>query len=128
MRVFGTKSTTYSAPRYNPVWPRWRPKPLTSVTVMPETPISESAARTSSSLKGLIMAVINFIFWTPVSVGPSRQYYYDCTQQARPYAVAAARRGCCVQSPFRGRPRPAIKTGGRRGEPGPQESKDLHHP
>jgi hypothetical protein len=28
---------------------------------MPDTPISESAARTSSSLKGLIMAVINFI-------------------------------------------------------------------
>src|ERR1700686_2374384 len=61
MRVFGTKSTTYSAPRYSSVWPRWRPKPLTSVTVMPDTPISESAARTSSSLKGLIMAVINFI-------------------------------------------------------------------
>src|ERR1700678_915943 len=61
IRVLGTKSTTYSAPRYSSVWPRWRPKPLTSVTVMPETPISESAARTSSSLKGLIMAVINFI-------------------------------------------------------------------
>src|SRR5271154_5605065 len=61
MRVFGTKSTTYSAPRYNSVWPRWRPKPLTSVTVIPETPISDSAARTSSSLKGLMIAVINFI-------------------------------------------------------------------
>src|ERR1700732_2180702 len=82
---------------------------------MPETPISESAARTSSSLKGLIMAVINFIVWTPVSVGASRQYYYDCTQQARSYTVAAARRGCCVQWPFRVRPRPAIKTGYRSG-------------
>src|SRR5271165_2722605 len=61
IRVFGTKSTTYSAPRYSSVWPRCRPNPLTSVTVMPETPISERAARTSSSLKGLMMAVINFI-------------------------------------------------------------------
>jgi hypothetical protein len=39
MRVFGTKSTTYSAPRYSSVWPRWRPKPFTSVTVMPDTPM-----------------------------------------------------------------------------------------
>src|SRR5258708_33936754 len=106
MRVFGTKSTTYSAPRYSSVCPRWRPKPLTSVTVMPETPISESAARTSSSLKGLIMAVINFI-WTPVNIGPSRQYYYDCAQQARPYAVAAARRG-----PFRTEERRVGEEGG----------------
>ena len=36
-------------------------EPLTSVTVMPDTPISDSAARTSSSLKGLMMAVISFI-------------------------------------------------------------------
>jgi len=28
---------------------------------MPETPTSESASRTSSSLKGLMTAVINFI-------------------------------------------------------------------
>src|SRR5579862_2291659 len=61
MRVLGTKSTTYSAPRYSSVWPRCRPKPFTSVTVMPETPSSERAARTSSSLKGLMIAVINFI-------------------------------------------------------------------
>src|SRR5258708_13499395 len=63
MRVFGTKSTTYSAPRYSSVCPRCRPNPLTSVTVMPETPISDRAARTSSSLKGLMIAVINFILW-----------------------------------------------------------------
>ena len=36
----GRKSTTYSAPRYSSVWPFWRPKPFTSVTVMPETPAS----------------------------------------------------------------------------------------
>src|SRR6185437_14565519 len=58
----GTKSTTYSAPRYNSVWPRWRPKPLTSVTVIPETPMSDSAARTSSSLNGLMIAVTSFMY------------------------------------------------------------------
>src|SRR5580693_7484476 len=75
MRVFGTKSTTYSAPRYSSVCPRCRPNPLTSVTVMPETPISDSAARTSSSLKGLMIAVINFILDS--GRGQSGQYYYD---------------------------------------------------
>jgi hypothetical protein len=34
---------------------------LTSVTVMPCTPMSDSASRTSSSLKGLMMAVICFM-------------------------------------------------------------------
>src|SRR6185437_7633458 len=61
IRVFGTKSTTYSAPRYSSVWPRWRPNPFTSVTVIPETPMSDSAARTSSSLNGLMMAVTSFM-------------------------------------------------------------------
>src|SRR6185436_16893201 len=65
MRVLGTKSTTYSAPRWSSVWPRWRPKPLTSVTVMPETPMSDSAARTSSSLNGLMMAVTSFMSELP---------------------------------------------------------------
>src|SRR5690606_1291335 len=60
-RIFGRKSTTYSAPRYSSVWPRWRPKPFTSVTVMPCTPISPSASRTSSSLNGFNTAVISFI-------------------------------------------------------------------
>src|SRR6202167_4089255 len=60
-RVLGTKSTTYSAPRYSSVCPRCRPNPLTSVTVIPETPISDNAARTSSSLKGLIIAVTSFM-------------------------------------------------------------------
>src|SRR5579871_3421572 len=62
MRVLGTKSTTYSAPRYNSVCPRWRPNPFTSVTVMPDTPMSDNAARTSSSLKGLMIAVTSFMF------------------------------------------------------------------
>src|SRR5277367_6820526 len=89
MRVFGTKSTTYSAPRYSSVWPRWRPKPLTSVTVIPDTPISESAARTSSSLKGLMMAVINFIRKLHDSIGAPRQSYYYSAQPARPYELGA---------------------------------------
>ena len=41
--TLGRKSTTYSAPRYSSVWPFWRPKPLTSVTVRPVTPTSPSA-------------------------------------------------------------------------------------
>src|SRR5690606_27943086 len=61
MRILGRKSTTYSAPRYSSVWPFWRPKPLTSVTVRPLTPMSARASRTSSSLNGLMMAETNFI-------------------------------------------------------------------
>src|SRR5690606_34811659 len=57
----GRKSTTYSAPRYSSVWPFWRPKPLTYVSVMPCTPTSASASRTSSTLKGLMKAVISFM-------------------------------------------------------------------
>ena len=33
--ILGTKSTVYSVPRYISVWPFWRPKPRTSVMVMP---------------------------------------------------------------------------------------------
>ena len=33
--TFGRKSTVYSAPRYVSLWPRCRPKPRTSLTVMP---------------------------------------------------------------------------------------------
>src|SRR5215472_19056250 len=74
MRVLGTKSTTYSAPRYSSVCPRWRPNPFTSVTVMPETPLSESAARTSSSLKGLMIAVTSFMSGHSVFEGfPARR-------------------------------------------------------
>src|SRR3989454_1871779 len=60
--TLGRKSTTYSAPRYSSVWPFCRPKPLTSVTVIPCTPMADSASRTSSSLNGLMMAVTSFIF------------------------------------------------------------------
>src|SRR5512145_1849928 len=59
--TLGRKSTTYSAPRYSSVWPFCRPKPLTSVTVMPCTPTADSASRTSSSLNGLMMAVTSFM-------------------------------------------------------------------
>src|SRR3569832_898777 len=59
--TFGRKSTTYSAPRYSSVWPFCRPKPFTSVTVMPCTPMPERASRTSSSLNGLMMAVTSFM-------------------------------------------------------------------
>src|SRR5512142_2334278 len=60
--ILGRKSTTYSAPRYSSVWPFCRPKPLTSVTVMPCTPMADKASRTSSSLNGLMIAVTIFIF------------------------------------------------------------------
>src|SRR5580765_940237 len=59
--TLGRKSTTYSAPRYSSVWPFWRPKPLTSVTVTPCTPMALRASRTSSSLNGLMIAVSIFI-------------------------------------------------------------------
>jgi hypothetical protein len=41
--------------------PFCRPKPFTSVTVMPCTPMADRASRTSSSLNGLMMAVTNFM-------------------------------------------------------------------
>ena len=49
--TLGTKSTRYSVPRYISVWPFCRPKPRTSVMVMPVMPFSTSAFLTSSSLK-----------------------------------------------------------------------------
>jgi len=58
-----TKSTWYSAPRYTSLCPPWRPKPLTSLTVMPLTPISAKAALTSSSLKVLVMISTFFMTW-----------------------------------------------------------------
>jgi len=36
---------------------------LTSVTVMPVTPMAERASRTSSSLNGLMIAVTSFMFF-----------------------------------------------------------------
>jgi len=49
--ILGTKSTVYSVPRYISVCPFWRPKPRTSVTVMPLTPLCIKASLTSSNLK-----------------------------------------------------------------------------
>src|SRR5690606_18542102 len=59
--TFGSMLVEYSAPRKISVWPFCRPKPLTSETVIPATPIAPSASRTSSSLNGLMMAMMNFI-------------------------------------------------------------------
>src|SRR5215813_399048 len=59
--TLGRKSTVYSDPRYSSVWPFWRPKPRTSVTVMPITPMPVRASFTSSSLNGLMIASIFFI-------------------------------------------------------------------
>src|SRR5215475_7876682 len=81
MRTFGTRSTWYSAPRYTSVCPRCLPYPLASVMVRPWTPNACNAALTSSSLNGLMTAVMSFI-WCPfgslyrgsdadVSSGPS---------------------------------------------------------
>src|SRR5207253_7003946 len=63
-RTFGTKSTWYSAPRYTSVCPRCLPYPLASVIVRPWTPNACNAALTSSSLNGLMTAVMSFI-WCP---------------------------------------------------------------
>src|ERR1700749_4914066 len=59
--ILGRKSITYSAPRYPSVCPFCRPKPLTSLTVIPVMPTSCSAFFTSSSLNGLMIASIFFI-------------------------------------------------------------------
>ncbi|MNO32995.1 hypothetical protein D3C76_230010 [compost metagenome] len=80
--TLGRKSTTYSAPRYNSVWPFCRPKPLTSVTVMPCTPISDSDSRTSSSLNGLMMAVTSFMKLSPDLV--------DLPQENKPVSSLSA--------------------------------------
>src|SRR5947207_2618675 len=59
--IFGRKSTVYSPPRYSSVWPFWRPKPRTSETVMPITPMPVSASLSSSSLYCLMIGSIFFI-------------------------------------------------------------------
>src|SRR5215475_10816833 len=69
--TLGRKSMVYSDPRYSSVCPFWRPKPRTSVTVMPMMPSSVSASLTSSSLKGLMIASIFFIE-TSVKAGGRR--------------------------------------------------------
>src|SRR5262249_24913626 len=59
--IFGRKSIVSPEPRYSSVCPFWRPKPRTSDTVIPMTPMSVSVALTSSSLKGLMIASIFFM-------------------------------------------------------------------
>ena len=61
MRIFGRKSTLYSAPRKTSVWPRWRPWPRTSVSVMPSMSIAWSASVTGWTMWGLTTAVTSFI-------------------------------------------------------------------
>src|SRR5437867_2030926 len=65
--IFGRKSTVYSPPRYSSVCPFCRPKPRTSDTVMPITPMPVSASLTSSSLNGLMIASIFFITILPIA-------------------------------------------------------------
>src|SRR5690606_2798859 len=48
--TLGTESTTWAEPRYTSFLRPVRPKPFTSVTVMPCTPISDRLSLTSSSL------------------------------------------------------------------------------
>ena len=59
--ILGTMFVLYSHRDRFRSWPFWRPKPLTSVTVMPWTPSADKASRTSSSLNGLMMAITSFI-------------------------------------------------------------------
>src|SRR5262245_34550625 len=88
--TFGRKSTTYSAPRYSSVWPFWRPKPFTSVTVSPDTPTSASASRTSSSLNGLMIAVICFM--GDSSSGDARRTHLSTELRGDGVAPVAAER------------------------------------
>src|SRR5262245_28603547 len=89
--TLGRKSTTYSAPRYSSVWPFCRPKPFTSVTVMPCTPIADSASRTSSSLNGLMIAVTSFMVafrWLGL---PCALELVDALDRVRQQALAEVR-------------------------------------
>src|SRR6476661_4274474 len=59
--IFGSRLTLYSLPRYTAVWPFCLPCPRTSVTVTPPMPSFSSASRTSSTLFGRTILLINFI-------------------------------------------------------------------
>src|SRR4051812_17217360 len=86
--TLGRKSTTYSAPRYSSVWPFWRPKPFTSVTVTPCTPMALRASRTSSSLNGLTMAVTIFMVISRL-LGEGSEGLLDSEDQAAASQVLA---------------------------------------
>src|SRR4029077_1629476 len=64
--------------------------PLTSVTVMPCTPSADSASRTSSSLKGLMIAVMSFIC-RPSMVVRARTHLRALTLHQEPCRDAAKR-------------------------------------
>ncbi len=102
--TLGRKSTTYSAPRYNSVWPFWRPKPLTSVTVNPATPISDKASLTSSSLNGLITASIFFNLYplfhftfTPASQGRNPDVIGYRRSRPKPRSVNRIPTAACLR-------------------------------
>src|SRR5574341_322293 len=61
---FGRNSTQYSPARHWRQTPFWRPRPCTSVTVMPRIPFSSSAERTASRFSGRIIASTFFILFT----------------------------------------------------------------
>src|SRR5215510_12285448 len=106
--TLGRKSTVYSDPRYSSVWPFWRPKPRTSVTVMPITPISVSASFTSSSLKGLMIASIFFMASHLVEDGQhqGRDVAADALEVGEDVEVDLGRldglREACAQAPEMG--------------------------
>src|SRR5271168_805279 len=56
--VRGSRSMEYSRPRYTSVWPFCRPRPRTSVTVMPSIPASFSASFTASNREVWMIASI----------------------------------------------------------------------
>src|SRR6266545_4846380 len=91
-RTLGTKSISYSAPRYTSVCPRWRPKPCTSETVRPCTPRSFSAFFTSSSLNGLMMPTISFMAILSVRAQTrSREYpVSECCVRSRPVSSSSS--------------------------------------
>src|SRR5689334_18003849 len=89
--TLGTRSIVYSAPRYCSLWPFWRPKPRTSVTVRPWTPTCVSAVFTSSSLYGLMMASTFFID-SPIVVS-------SCASIIR-LILAEGKAGQTADSPF----------------------------
>ena len=63
--ALGRESIWNAAARYHYVCPGSCPYPYTSVTVTPWMPISATAWRTSSNLKGLMTAVISFMHLSP---------------------------------------------------------------
>src|SRR5580704_14188022 len=138
--TLGTKSTTYAEPRYTSFLPPVRPKPLTSVTVMPWMPTSARASFTSSSLNGLMMAS-TFFNGPPGTAGPPRRASHS--RRCSPPTVSGRFRGGqifdllplrpCALAPLRslgsGSPRPAsLSQRGRAPQPVALEEAVQVHP